>query len=84
MGCQIHLLYFVLQDAAVYAILPDCPLIEWPNDERYRFYSIVGANLIFGKLLNIEAFNWKHYYFIMLIALLLICHLIRAFFVWLF
>ena len=63
-------------DVAVYAILPKCPLIEWPNNRRLRFLSIVGTNILFGKLLNIQLFTWKHFYIVISLSVFLIYNIL--------
>jgi len=72
------------KDGAVYAILPDMPLIEWPDDESARFMSIVMANMMVGSRLNIELFTAKHYYAIVLICLFLFFYISTTVLGWLF
>ena len=69
----IKILY--LQDGAVYAVFPHCPLIEWPNDERFRFKSIVWSSVYFGNLFQVKLFTWKHFYMIVVFGLILMSYL---------
>ena len=37
------------KDGALYAVFPDQPLIQWPDDESFRFFSVVLANKFIGS-----------------------------------
>ena len=52
------------------------PLIEWPDNERSIFMSIVLANKLIGSRLNVELFTGKHYYAILFLVFLLMYYIL--------
>ena len=69
-----YITFIYLQDGAVYAVFPDCPLIEWPNDEHFRYKSIVWTCVYFGNLFKVKLFTWKHFYAIVLFGIILMSY----------
>ena len=50
--------YFEFQDGAVYAIIPDCPLIEYPINQTMEFMAVIGMAKYIAGHFNIELFTY--------------------------
>ena len=72
------------KDGALYAVFPDQPLIQWPDDESFRFFSLVLANKFIGSRLNIELFTKKHFYVITMIFIFIIFYVMSLILQYLF
>jgi hypothetical protein len=72
------------QTGAVYAIIPDAPLIEIPDDKRLQFYGIVLFAREIGTRLNLNLFNTKHFYAIFLVLLYLAYYFFSSLLCWVF
>merc|ERR1711997_447481 len=64
------------KNGALYVIMPDAPLIEYPINETLEFYGVVMAALKIGAPLNIELFTYKHFMVICLGLVILGYHLL--------
>jgi hypothetical protein len=58
--------YFEFQDGAVYAIIPDCPLIEYPINQTMEFMAVIGMAKYIAGHFNIELFTYKHFIVILM------------------
>lgn len=65
------------KNAAVYAVLPDMPLIEYPNEQTGFLLAVILTAAKIGSRLGVEVFTPTHFYVIMAIALYLLCAFIN-------
>ena len=50
------------KQAAVYSVMPDMPLIEYPNELNGVLLGVVAAAKIVGSRLGVEVFTPTHFY----------------------
>jgi len=69
-------------DGAVYAIIPDCPLIEYPINQTMEFMTVIGLAKYVAGHFNIELFTYKHFIAILVCIMFLIFYFCLSLFHW--
>ena len=82
--CDVNLWLIFFQDGAVYAIIPDCPLIEYPINQTMEFMAVIYSAKYIAGYFNIELFTYKHFLAITLGMMFFVYYVFSNLLSWMF